>query len=132
MNLFKVMEPINIFKQFEKINELFSPKVIAEVNDIYVKLAIIKGDQVPWHNHKDEDELFCVISGSLLFEEETSGSKNKSFTMNEGDVYVVKRGIEHRVSSEQECKILLIENKTTAHTGDIKSDITKSIDQQLQ
>ena len=132
MNLYKVMEPINIFERFKKINELFSPKVIAEVNDIYVKLAVIKGNQVPWHNHKDEDELFCVISGSLLFEEETSSSGKESFTMNEGDVYVVKRGIDHRVSSEKECKILLIENKTTAHTGDIKSDITKSIDQQLQ
>jgi len=112
----------------EGINEYFSPKIIGEVNDVYVKVAIIKGDKIPWHNHKNEDELFYIIEGSLLFEIEGKGN----FVMDKGDVFIVKKGIEHRVSSKDECKIMLIENKTTAHTGTIQSEITKSIDQQLK
>lgn len=123
-----IMEAININESFGTINEYFSPKVIGEVNDVYVKVALIKGNEIPWHNHKNEDELFYIISGTLLFEEKGK----ESFTMKEGDIYVVKKGIDHRISSEEECRILLIENKTTAHTGEVKTDITKSIDQQLK
>ncbi len=117
------LKGLNIREQFEDLKDYFSPRIIAEVNDVYVKVAKIKGDKVPWHNHKDEDELFYIIDGSLRFEIEGE----KSFTMNAGDIYVVPKGINHRVSSEDECKIMLIENKSTAHTGDIKSEITKSI-----
>jgi len=100
--------------------------VIGEVNDVYVKVAKIKGDKVPWHNHKEEDELFYIIEGSLLFEIEGQ----ESFTMHQGDLFIIKRGINHRVSSKEECKIMLIENKSTAHTGEVESEITKSIAEQ--
>ncbi len=118
---------INLKEKFNDINQYFSPKVIGEVNDVYIKLALIKGDKVPWHNHKNEDELFLIIEGSLLFEVE--GQEN--FRMEEGDLFIVKRGVNHRVSSSDECKIMLIENKTTAHTGEVITDITKSIDEQV-
>ena len=118
---------INLKQKFESIHDYFSPKVVGEVNDVYVKLAKIKGEDIPWHNHKDEDEMFYVIAGSLLFEVEGEDS----FTMKEGDMYIVKKGVNHRVSAEEECKIMLIENKSTAHTGDVQSAVTKSIDQQL-
>jgi len=113
--------------QFENINEYFSPKVIGEVNDVFVKVAKIKGDDIPWHNHKNEDELFYIVEGSLLFEIENQ----ESFTMNQGDLFIIKRGINHRVSAKEECKIMLIENKTTAHTGEVVSEVTKSIEDQL-
>ncbi|MCK5539192.1 MAG: cupin domain-containing protein [Bacteroidales bacterium] len=119
---------MNIKDKFKDIKEYFSPKIIGEINDTYLKLAIIKGDKIPWHNHKNEDELFYIVEGSLLFEIE--GQEN--FTMKTGDVFIVKKGIMHRVSSNEECKIMLIEKKTTEHTGDIKSEITKSIKQQLK
>ncbi len=112
---------------FKSISDYFSPVIIGEVNDVYVKVAKIKGDKVPWHNHEKEDELFYIIEGSLLFEIEGKDS----FVMNKGDIFIVKKGINHRVSSAEECKIMLIENKTTAHTGDVQSEITKSIKQQL-
>ncbi|MDX2414096.1 MAG: cupin domain-containing protein [Bacteroidales bacterium] len=117
---------LNILEIFEDLKDYFSPRIIAEVNDVYVKVAKIKGAKVPWHNHKDEDELFYIIDGRLKLEIEGE----KSFTMNAGDIYVVPKGINHRVSSQDECKIMLIENKSTAHTGDVKSEITKSIDDQ--
>ena len=77
-------------------------------------------------NHENEDELFYILEGSLLFEVE--GKEN--FILNQGDFYIVKQGIKHRVSSKEECKIMLIEPKTTAHTGSVKSEITKSISDQ--
>jgi mannose-6-phosphate isomerase-like protein (cupin superfamily) len=57
--------------------------VIGEVNDVYVKVAKIKGDEVPWYNHINEDELFYIISGTLLMEIEGE----YSFEMNTGDIY---------------------------------------------
>jgi quercetin dioxygenase-like cupin family protein len=119
---------MNIEDYFKNIKSYFSPKIIGEVNDVYIKVAIIKGDKIPWHNHKNEDELFYIIEGSLLFEIE----KKDSFVMKKGDIFIVKKGINHRVSSQEECKIMLIENKTTAHTGEVQSEITKGIDQQLK
>lgn len=118
---------MNLKSKFENINEYFSPKVIGEVNDVFVKVAKIKGDDIPWHNHKNEDELFYIVEGSLLFEIENQ----ESFTMNQGDLFIIKRGINHKVSAKEECKIMLIENKTTAHTGEVQSEVTKSIEEQL-
>ncbi len=117
---------INLRDSFQQLTDYFAPKIIGEVNDVFVKIAMIKGEDIPWHNHKDEDELFYIIEGSLLFEIEGQ----ESFTMNEGDIFIVGRGINHRVSSKMECKIMLVEQKTTAHTGDIASDITRSIEEQ--
>lgn len=114
---------MNLKEKANNIKEYFSPKIIGEVNDVFIKLVKIKGEKVPWHKHQNEDELFYVIEGNLLFEIEGKDS----FIMNEGDIFIVKKGVSHRVSAEEECKIMLIENKTTAHTGDVKSEITKSI-----
>ncbi len=118
---------MNLKERLKDVSDYFSPKVVGEVNDVFVKIAKIKGDKIPWHNHKDEDELFYIIEGSLVFEVEGEDS----FVMNEGDLFIVKKGINHRVSSDAECKIMLIENKSTAHTGDVQSDITKPIKDQL-
>ena len=109
------------------LSEYFSPQVIGEVNDVYVKVAKIMGDEIPWHNHAGEDELFLILDGSLLFEVEGE----EPFTMERGDLYVVKRGVNHRVSSSVECSILLVENKSTAHLGDTESEIAKSVEEQL-
>ncbi len=76
--------------------------------------------------YQNEDELFYVIEVSLIFKIE----RKDSFIMNEGDIFIIEKGVNHRVSSDEECNIMLIENKTTEHTGGIKSDITKNIDNQ--
>lgn len=117
---------INIQKEAVKLKDYFSPKIISKVNNEYVKLAKIKGEDIPWHNHENEDELFYIINGNLLMEIENQ----PSFTMKTGDLYVVPRGINHRVSSSEDCLIMLIETKSTKHTGDVITPITKSIDNQ--
>jgi len=118
---------IDVITKFEEISGYFSPKIIGEVNDVFVKIVKVKGDDIPWHNHENEDELFYVLEGSLLFEEEGK----TPFTMNAGNMYTVKKGINHRISSTEECKLMLIENKTTAHTGTVKAAITKSLGEQI-
>jgi quercetin dioxygenase-like cupin family protein len=123
-----MLKTVNLFKKLNQIQDYFSPKIIGEVNDVFVKIVKIKGDKVPWHNHKNEDELFYVIKGKLQFEIEHS----EQFTMTKGDLFIVKRGINHRVSSKKECSVLLVENKTTSHTGSTISAISKSILQQLK
>ena len=119
-------QTINIQKEAEKLKDYFSPKIVSEVNNEYVKLAKINGQDIPWHNHENEDELFYIIDGNLLMEVENQ----PSFTMKKGDLYVVFKGVNHRVSSSKDCLIMLIETKSTKHTGEIITPITKSIDNQ--
>ncbi|MHA7830963.1 MAG: cupin domain-containing protein [Flagellimonas sp.] len=117
---------VNINDQVKKLQSYYSPRIIAEVNNEYVKIAKIKGDKVPWHIHENEDELFYILKGSLVMELESQ----PCFEMNKGDLFVVPKGLNHKVSSDKECTILLIESKTTLHTGNVISGITKSINNQ--
>jgi quercetin dioxygenase-like cupin family protein len=117
----------NLNQLFQQIKTYFSPKIIGEVNDVYVKVTIVKGDDVPWHTHDHEDELFHILKGSLVME--IAGEE--SFTVSAGELFVVKKGVKHRVHSTEECWVLLVENKETKHTGDVASSITKTIEDQL-
>ena len=117
----------NLKKLFPRIKGYFSPKIIGEVNDVYVKITKVKGQDVPWHTHDHEDEMFYMVKGSLVMELEN----HKSFVLKEGEYFIVNKGIQHRVYSKQECWILLIENKHTKHTGNVQSHITKSIQEQF-
>jgi quercetin dioxygenase-like cupin family protein len=117
---------MNLKDAFLSLDNYFSPKIIGEVNDQYIKVVKIKGQQVPWHNHENEDELFYVVKGTFLLEIENQ----PNLLLKKGDLFVVKKGENHRVSSKKECLIMLIESKTTEHTGKIKSAITKSVEEQ--
>ncbi|TFH57975.1 MAG: cupin domain-containing protein [Candidatus Zixiibacteriota bacterium] len=112
---------------FQQIQGYFSPKIIGEVNDVYVKITKVKGDYVPWHTHDHEDELFYIVKGSLVMEI----VDEESFRLSAGELFIVKQGVRHRVYSTDECWVLLVENKETKHTGDIASSITKTIEDQL-
>ena len=118
---------MNLKDAFLSLETYFSPRIIGEVNDQYIKVVKIKGQEIPWHNHENEDEFFYITKGTLLMEIENQ----RDLLMREGDFFVVKKGINHRVSSTNECFIMLIESKTTEHTGKNKSAITKSIEEQL-
>lgn len=118
---------INVRSACTVIRHYFSPRILAEANNQYVKVVKIKGQEIPWHNHEHEDELFYIIDGQLRMEIENQ----LPFTMEKGDLFVVKKGTNHRVSSNEECLIMLIEPKTTEHTGKVKSAISKSIEEQI-
>ncbi len=120
------MKKTNIQEIASRITEYFSPKIITEVDNQYVKIAKIKGDDVPWHDHEYEDELFFILNGKLTMEIEG----HLPFQMHVGDIFVVPKGVSHRIYSIEECVIMLIESKSTKHTGELRTSITKSIDQQ--
>ncbi|MCW8846443.1 MAG: cupin domain-containing protein [Gammaproteobacteria bacterium] len=119
----KVVAPKNIAAS---LTELWSPRVVAELDDSYVKVAKVQGN-LAWHSHDDEDELFYVLKGSLRIEMEA-----ETIDLAEGQFYVVPRGVRHNPVAERECLIMLIERKSTRHTGDKLTDKTRSIEDQLR
>ena len=108
------------------LTELWSPRVIAEVDDAYVKVAKVQGT-LAWHSHEHEDELFFVLDGRLRIEME-----GRSLDLGPGEMFVVPKGVRHNPVAEAECLLMLIERKTTLHTGDVATDKTRSIAEQLR
>ena len=108
------------------LDELWSPRVVAEVDDVYVKVAKVHGS-LAWHSHENEDELFFVLKGRLRIEMET-----RSVELDEGEMFVVPKGVRHNPVAENECHVMLIERKSTLHTGDLVTEKTRSIAEQLR
>ena len=116
----KKIEPINIMNKFSLFNEEWTPKIIGELNDQYVKLCKLKDDFV-WHSHENEDELFMVFKGTLLME----FRDGKIAEIKEGEILIVPKGVEHRPHTNGDIVFnLLFEPKTTLHTGDVQSELT--------
>jgi len=115
----------NIYEQFAGIEEYWSPRVVGQVNNQYLKLVKLNGEFV-WHKHEQEDELFYVIKGQLQIQFEDG-----SVQLGEGDFYTVPKNVMHNPVAAEECWILLIETMTTKHTGDVISPLTKTLEQQL-
>ncbi|WP_455926472.1 cupin domain-containing protein [Pseudomonas putida] len=113
---------INLQQKFGLFNEQWLPKVIAEMNDYQFKLARLQGEFI-WHSHADTDEAFIVVEGCLRIE-----LRDGSVTLNAGEIYVVPKGVEHRPCAAQEVKLLLIEPRGVANTGDQGGDRTAAND----
>jgi mannose-6-phosphate isomerase-like protein (cupin superfamily) len=111
---------VNIENGFAKFKDTFSPKIVAELNGQYVLLVRCEGDQVPWHAHDAQDEMFFVFDGILEVHE-----KGRSVTLHPGEFYIVPRGVEHRVVPRGHVKLMLFEPKDIAHTGNVDAAITK-------
>ena len=118
-------EKTNLMAEAEKLTETWSPRVLGEVNDQYIKVAKLNG-QFVWHCHEEEDELFYILKGSLKIE-----YRDRTVQLNEGDMHVIPKGVEHNPLAEEDCLIALIETKTTAHTGNVETDRSKSVEEQL-
>ena len=112
------IEIVNFSEKFSKIHELHSYKIIAQMNDYHFKLVKMKREFI-WHKHPDTDEVFMIIEGSLKIE-----LKDKTLILNKGEMVVIPKGIDHKPSSKEECKILLIEPASTINTGDAGGDLT--------
>ena len=116
------MNKINLKEKFSKFSDHWSPKVIAEMNDYQFKLVKIQGEFV-WHNHDDTDETFIVIEGEMNIEFE-----NETLQLNEGDMFVVPKGVEHKPWAGNECKVMIIEPRGVLNTGNSEGDLTASND----
>ncbi|WP_405369768.1 MULTISPECIES: cupin domain-containing protein [unclassified Nonlabens] len=113
------MSAINLKEKLSLFNDQWTPKIIGELNGQHVKLAKLQGEFV-WHDHINEDELFYVIKGQLIIE-----LRDKIITLNEGDLYIVPRGVEHKPIAHEEVHIMLFEPAVIKHTGDVQHEITK-------
>lgn len=112
------MEKINIEEKLGLFNEYWSPRIIGEVNDSYVKLAKFKGDFL-WHVHENEDEMFYVLKGVL-----TIRFRDGDVQLHEGECIVIPRGIEHMPAAAEEVHVMLVEAKTTLNTGNVVNERT--------
>ncbi|PWG04584.1 cupin domain-containing protein [Polaribacter aquimarinus] len=112
------MSAVNIQEKFDLFQDHWSPKKIGELNGQQILLAKIKGEFV-FHKHDNEDELFLVKKGVLEMH-----LRDEIITINEGEFYIVPKGVEHKPVAKEEVHILLFEPLSTKHTGDVVADIT--------
>jgi mannose-6-phosphate isomerase-like protein (cupin superfamily) len=119
------MSVVRLTTAAAELAEYWSPRVVGEVDDSYVKVAKVKGT-LAWHTHEHEDEMFLVLKGRLRIEMDLA-----TVDLNEGEMFIVPKGTRHNPVAEEECHVLLIERKSTAHTGDVVTEKTRSIDEQL-
>ena len=119
-------EKRNLDELFARLTKYFSPRIVGAVDGVYVKVVKVKGPDVPWHTHEAQDEMFFVVAGMLTVERE----EREPVVLTPGEFLIVERGTRHRAFSNEECRLMLVENKETEHTGDVRAAITKSIEEQ--
>jgi len=115
-------EPINLRNKLSTFDQLWSPRVIAEMNDYQFKLVKASGEFV-WHEHHDTDEVFFVIEGSLDIQ-----FRDGKVTLQTGEMFVIPRGVEHKPVAESECKMMIVEPKGVVNTGDAGGALTAEND----
>ena len=117
-------QKVRLAEKFAKFDALWTPKLVGELNENYIKLAKGEGE-LDWHSHDNEDEFFLVVSGHLDIH-----MRDRVVSLEPGELFVVPKGIEHRPVAVPGTEILLIEPKETKHTGDRQLDQTVAIEDQ--
>ena len=113
------MKKINISQKLAQFKDHWNPRIIGELNKQHVKLAKIKGEFI-WHKHDDEDEMFLVLKGNLKIE-----FRDRTETIQENEIIIVPKGVEHKPIAEQEVSIMLFEPATTINTGALENERTR-------
>lgn len=113
------MKKINISQKLAQFNDHWNPRIIGELNKQHVKLAKIKGEFI-WHKHDDEDEMFLVLKGTLKIE-----FRDRTETIQENEIIIVPKGVEHKPIAEDEVSIMLFEPATTINTGALENERTR-------
>jgi len=121
-------QPISLERAASQLQELWSPRILGQVNDQFIKVARVQGE-FPWHAHAHEDELFLVLRGELRIGR--SDADGGPVHLRPGEFFIVPRGVRHNTSAIEETWIALIETTTTQHTGEEQTPLTRSIAEQL-
>ena len=111
-------QSINFQDKLSKFSEHWSPKIIAQMNDYHFKIVKVQGEFI-WHDHAETDEVFIVLKGQLEIR-----FRNGAVLLNQGEMFVVPRGVEHKPVAKEECHLLLVEPAGTVNTGDAVSERT--------
>ncbi|WDE08077.1 cupin domain-containing protein [Thalassomonas viridans] len=113
---------VNLAEKFSLFDELWSPKVIAQMNHVQFKLVKIQGE-FTWHSHEDTDEVFMVISGDMVIE-----FRDKTVELSAGEMFVIPKGVEHKPYAETQCQVMIIEPEGVVNTGDAGGALTAEND----
>ena len=117
-----MLSAINLREKLAKFSELWSPRVVAEMNDYQFKVVKLQGDFV-WHRHEDTDEVFIVLDGEMEI-----GFREQTVTVRAGELFVVPKGREHITRARAECHALIVEPRGVVNTGDVKGEMTAAND----
>jgi mannose-6-phosphate isomerase-like protein (cupin superfamily) len=120
-----MIDKINLDEKFALFNDYWSPKIITRLNNSQIKLVKFQGEFV-WHHHDNADELFLVIKGRLLIK-----LRDCDIFLNEGELLVIPKTIEHKPIAEKEVSIVLIEPLGTLNTGNIQNEKTQTKDEYI-
>lgn len=112
------MNTINLADKFNSFSDRWSPKIIGELNDFYVKAVKLKGEFI-WHHHEREDEMFLVTKGTLRMK-----FRDREAVVREGEFLIVPHGVEHLPVAEEEVHVVLFEPKSTLNTGNVTNERT--------
>jgi mannose-6-phosphate isomerase-like protein (cupin superfamily) len=114
-----VIDKVDLAEKLASFDEPWQPKIVAELNDAYVKVVKLDGEFV-WHHHDDEDELFLVVSGRLRMQ-----FRDGDVVLCPGELIVVPHGVEHCPLAETtDTHVVLVEPKTTLNTGNVRNERT--------
>ena len=119
-------QPVNVNHALRSFDDIYSPRIVARVNDYDVRIAHAKGEHV-WHVHEDTDEFFLVVDGQFDVALRDADGSETSVRLEQGDVFVVPRGTEHKPSSVG-ASILMFEPTGTSSTGDRHDVIPDHVD----
>ena len=117
MNKIKLSDKLALFDDY------WNPRVVGELNGQLIKLVKFKGP-FTWHHHENEDELFMTIKGRFRMEFR-EGDQERAVWIDEGELIVVPRGIEHRPVADEEAEVMLFEPASTLNTGNVKNELTR-------
>ena len=112
------MKKVDLAEKYLLFSEYWQPKIVGELNGQYVKLAKLKGEFL-WHNHENEDEMFMVIKGRL-----TIRLRDEDILLEEGQFFIIPRGVDHLPVAEEEVHVMLFEPKSVLNTGNEKNERT--------
>jgi mannose-6-phosphate isomerase-like protein (cupin superfamily) len=115
---------VNLDEKFAGFDDRWSPKTVAAINDLHVKVVKVEGEFV-WHEHSDTDEFFLVMSGQLMIELR----HRPPVTLGPGELFVVPKGVEHRPIATGVCELLLLEPAGVVNTGEAESELTATVDE---
>ena len=121
----QLQDKVNLSDKLQQFSEQWSPRVVGELNGQHVKLVKLSGEFV-WHHHECEDELFLVLRGHLCIH-----LRDRTIELDEGEFFIVPRGVEHKPVAVGETHVLLLEPSTTLNTGNIRNERTVVVPERL-
>jgi mannose-6-phosphate isomerase-like protein (cupin superfamily) len=113
------MSKVNVAEKFAQFADFWNPRIVGELNGQQVKLVRFQGPFL-WHHHDEEDELFFVVAGRFRME-----FRDRVEWIEQGELIIVPRGVEHRPVAEAEVQVMLFEPRTTLNTGNLRNERTR-------